>query len=104
MLHVAYRSSCIHLTPYDLSNPSSYLIHSGHNRRTDVLQNESLSQRLAKTETDTRDYQQLKVAHDMEVDATARLRERLIRENRGSVDAAEAQMRKKGYDPGILKR
>jgi hypothetical protein len=62
---------------------------------------ESLAQRLQSQAKDLNEYQQLKVADEMEREATARYKEKLKKQY-GDV-GAEAIMRKKGYNPDLLK-
>jgi hypothetical protein len=62
---------------------------------------ESLSQRLKSQAKDMHEYQQLKLADDMGREATARYKEKLIKKY--GHPAAEALMRRKGYDPDLLR-
>ncbi len=65
------------------------------------MKDETLAGRLAKQGkyADLREYQQLKVAKDMEREATARYKESLKRKHGEA--GAEKIMRKKGYDPHL---
>lgn len=61
----------------------------------------TVSEKLMPKAKDMREYQQLKVAKDMERDGTARLRDSLKKKH--GTAGAESIMRQRGYNPNILK-
>lgn len=63
----------------------------------------SLAQNLVTETKDAAQYQQMKVAHEMEVEATRKLYESL-RSKLRSDHAAKEELKKRGYNSNLLKR
>ena len=66
------------------------------------MQPKSFAQRMIPQAKDIHEYNQLKEAHEKEVEATRKLFEHLRREL-GSDEAAKAALKQRGYDCNLLK-
>lgn len=66
------------------------------------MSHQSFSQRLIPTAENVHEYNELKTAHEMEVEATRKLYERYRRELK-SEEAAKNALKQRGYDLNLLK-